>query len=1177
MTLGTAQNAEALTAATFTNQSTFTSLNSGTWQRVWTTAAGTSTYFVDASGSSFKSVKISTTAGTTSQTTTGVLVGGGTTLSSETGSTTKTDTKITQALGGTDQLLRTGSTTFVTEFANGASGQLVGLQINSITVNLKKTGTPTGTAIIGVFDSSGNTVKQFGTVDCTTLTAGYVATTFTFTGAYHTIANGERIGVFFNGGSAGNECVVEYQNANVFDGTTNSIVSTGTGTQGSASFTSQTARELLFTVALINTAANANDGVLTTNWENAGYVVRAVQTDNTATTSLRSGSNTILAEKLTGTSAIGAVSVDRMCVLLSKSGTPTGTVTVGMYDSSGVLGNTFNTMDAGSLTTTQTTYCFTTASDFTTTTVRYIGVQFAGGSVGNTVDVGLVGSNAYDSTNSILSTFAGSWTDTSGSDLTFRLIDTEANDQESGAFLKWNAGSALATGGVKVYWTDATKIPSEIKLSTSTDDVSYTDRVTISPTQSVGYEWLELDASYTVQYVKLTVVTWGSANSMAITEMQRLPTTTFKSALSPVEVVSSINRVFYAQQVATTTAYVGIIDIDTGAIINSSTETLDNAVGAVDGNSIISLTTTKNKIWALFETATAANQRMFTDDRAFTGTLNSVGLASSGSSPLAFALGVDTNGAAYAQDQVISMVLRTGGGSVSAMDVWTSAGKTLVTSQAGTTLNNGVVEIVNLQDHMIIRILQGNGIDSYIWDYAKSTNTATLLTNTFVTPINRNTQPFNFDGTTFTFKSPFTAYWTNGTQHIDWDASATMTTPSFALIETAVTGTLTALNDSPFYFVSQGLVVSGSGTTWTPRVITSSATIAPTAMEEMLNVPLVEDTTLFGQSVIRLDCDYTYTLLNATQHIVGSDADCNNWRIVADDGDTIGRMLTYDRDGVVVHASPLTSYTITLSAADPSVYRMESIYDSEVVDSGNFDSSGNLGQRYLYGQCYTVQVIETATGNTLQTGNICADNIEVKPVSLLGITIPDNWLGDTWSDTVARYCNNETGMWNATNNNVIFAFQRNVVPYNASVHVYDNFYGTPDLEQIYNFTNVSGISVINMTGINSNQTLYFEIFDPSYTNGTIVVNDVSGACSYADQQIFDPDSFGLLFGVPAIVIVPILTAVTFPKSLAYFGTIVTVAVIGIAQFWGYIQLPIWFWAICTPFIALAILVGYKRG
>lgn len=1156
------EKAQALTALTITDKSTFSSLNSGSWQRVYRNDTSGDTRFVDTSGASFKMVKVNST-GSTTATVTAALVGGSTTVTSETGSSTKTDTLYSQALGGTTQALLTGGITTVGEKIGSASSLLVGQVVNSCTVSLKKTGAPAGTAIIAIMNAAGTTQYQCGTQDVSLLTVAFQTLTYTGSAAPYTIANGDIIGVFFNGGSAGNTLDVQYENADVFDGTTNSIQQDCTGLQGALVCTNRTTRELMLNLAYVYQASYANDGVLTTYWENGAFVVRAVQSDFDGVKNLRSGSLVAACEHVTATSALIGASVDEIRVLLAKTGSPTGTITAGVYNSALALQYTFNTMAAASLTATATSYTFTSATDRTLASGDYVCITFAGGSVGNTVDVSFVSLNPYDGTNSVVTTFTGTTpTDTAAADLRFRLIDNPTNDQESGAFLKWNAGSALATGGVKVYWFDNTKIPSSVKLSTSTDDITYTDRVTLSPIIAAGYNWLSFDASYTVQYVKLTVVTWGSANSMAIAEMQRLPSDIASVSISAVENSGTNYFVYYVGSV-TTNLYAGKINLDTGQVTNSITTAAGTTVNSIGTKE---LSATDNKIYYGWDSSnTAFNIASWNRDLTSASTsVVSVGVDPSQTSS---ACVTSIDGASAATDIVYCSVNI---GTQFNIYKYLNGALSLLGNVPCTNCNAvGANVLADTSAKIILKIITNSAtgtVATYTITKSGDTLSAALYSTVWLTLPD---QQFNFDGSTArTYRSVGEVYFATSTYAIKYAAStSTLTDPDVLYIETVNSGTgvMAGFDDTVFYRLSNTMIISGSGTVWTPRTFSGYA-ISPVPYTELLNVPLQQNYTIFNQQgILKINCDNVYPLLKARTHYIQTDSDCATWLVVPTSTDTIGRLLDYSRTATLVHANPMTAYTIQLSASSPDLYSIETQYLTTPVDSGAFDSGGALNQYLLYGNCYTMQIIEESTGNTLQTGSLCANGVTTKTISLSGITIPSDWQSATWSHIISR------NFTNPTNNGITFTFAKSTTPYNGSLYVYNNALETPTFTQWYNFTNVSGTSIANITGQNSNQTLYFEL----YENNVLVVQDTSNPESLS----FDPfpsSVFGEIFGLPLAAIFPVITAAIFPKSLAYFGSIVTLAVIGIISIFGLYSPPVWFWAMIMPVVAVSVFAGYKR-
>jgi hypothetical protein len=100
------------------------------------------------------------------------------------------------------------------------SSVLVGKQIDTIVVKLKKSGSPAGYAEIGVIESDLSVKKLFATMDVSTLTTSYKDYEFTLSGPPYTIQAGDRIGVkYAEGTSSSNISIMrDTDPADPFDG-----------------------------------------------------------------------------------------------------------------------------------------------------------------------------------------------------------------------------------------------------------------------------------------------------------------------------------------------------------------------------------------------------------------------------------------------------------------------------------------------------------------------------------------------------------------------------------------------------------------------------------------------------------------------------------------------------------------------------------------------------------------------------------------------------------------------------------------------------------------------------------------------------------------------------------------------------------------------------------------------
>ena len=109
----------------------------------------------------------------------------------------------------------------------GASSQLLGDRIDSITLRLQKIGNPSGTAEVGVFNDNLSVKKLFGTMSMAALSASYADYEFKLSGGeMYTIQQGDRIGVKFAGGNsgAGVNVMIDRDSAGPFDGTSSQRV-----------------------------------------------------------------------------------------------------------------------------------------------------------------------------------------------------------------------------------------------------------------------------------------------------------------------------------------------------------------------------------------------------------------------------------------------------------------------------------------------------------------------------------------------------------------------------------------------------------------------------------------------------------------------------------------------------------------------------------------------------------------------------------------------------------------------------------------------------------------------------------------------------------------------------------------------------------------------------------------
>src|SRR2546425_391059 len=176
------------------------------------------------------------------------------------------------------------------EYVTGSS-VLVGKQIDTIIIKLKKVGLPTGNVEIGIFNKDLSEKKIFATRDVSTITKKYTDYTFSLSspGQPYQIQKGDRIGIKYSGGDATNYVAImtDQNTSDPFDGTNSfHTYSTASG------WNIYNTHDLYMTLELVtpptnncqnstiaavtaigsdgNIPANAIDGNLTTRWSNLG-------------------------------------------------------------------------------------------------------------------------------------------------------------------------------------------------------------------------------------------------------------------------------------------------------------------------------------------------------------------------------------------------------------------------------------------------------------------------------------------------------------------------------------------------------------------------------------------------------------------------------------------------------------------------------------------------------------------------------------------------------------------------------------------------------------------------------------------------------------------------------------------------------------------------------------------
>jgi hypothetical protein len=151
-------------------------------------------------------------------------------------------------------------------------------------------------------------------------------------------------------------------------------------------------------------------------------------TDTSGGEVLHSAVRTTSAEAIKSGSVLIGKTVSKVEFALAKSGSPTGTVTAGVFNSSGSLLYTFGTIDVSTISTSTSPYVWyafeNTVSTYTLSQNEYVGIRYSGGDSSNWIvvrhdDV----SPPFDGINSVWSRGYdnGNWQDFTGIDVSFKL------------------------------------------------------------------------------------------------------------------------------------------------------------------------------------------------------------------------------------------------------------------------------------------------------------------------------------------------------------------------------------------------------------------------------------------------------------------------------------------------------------------------------------------------------------------------------------------------------------------------------------------------------------------------------------------------------------------------------------------------------------------------------------
>jgi len=288
------------------------------------------------------------------------------------------------------------------EFVTNSSS-LVGKSIDTITLQLRKGGSPTGIATIGIFNKDLSVKRAFGTIDSSTLSPTYQDYTFSIpsSASPYSIQAGDRIGIKFSGGNSSNYVSIITDQNGSFDGT-NSYY-----TYYTTQWNNATAKDLHMIQKLGGipiSPSYMNDTTISSGL--SAYSGRPVQ-----------------AEYVSNSSTLVGKPIDTMTVQLKKGGSPSGNFIVGIFNPDLSIKKSFANVTAASLTTSYKDYTFTLGSDYAyqIQTGDRIGIKYTGGNNNTYVAIMTDRNNSFDGTNSYLTYYTTKWANFPTEDLYMTL------------------------------------------------------------------------------------------------------------------------------------------------------------------------------------------------------------------------------------------------------------------------------------------------------------------------------------------------------------------------------------------------------------------------------------------------------------------------------------------------------------------------------------------------------------------------------------------------------------------------------------------------------------------------------------------------------------------------------------------------------------------------------------
>lgn len=300
-----------------------------------------------------------------------------------------------------DTTTTTGSLTYIgrqinAEYVNSTS-QLIGDKIDSITLRLQRIGSPPGTFQVGIFNADLTPKKSFEIRSTSTLPTSFQDYEFKLSnGELYTIQIGDRIGIKYNGGDTSNgiSVMTDRDFADPFDG-------------------NKSYRARYETSWIVSYGEDMYMILKQTHAEGPPYPITWMSDTTASSGSLVYSGRPFNAEWVKSSDLAGK-KIDSITVRLQRIGAPTGTFTVGVYDSALHLKKAFGIVSVSAVPTAYTDMEFMLSNNelYTVQQDDRIGVFYNGGSstVGINVMIDRNSADPYDGTNSQRVRYeAGGW------------------------------------------------------------------------------------------------------------------------------------------------------------------------------------------------------------------------------------------------------------------------------------------------------------------------------------------------------------------------------------------------------------------------------------------------------------------------------------------------------------------------------------------------------------------------------------------------------------------------------------------------------------------------------------------------------------------------------------------------------------------------------------------------